>query len=186
MVEQLRACRVPTVRPLAQAQVDAANRLYKRIEGWRATDKALHRLRESFPGNTCLAEVLLKVAALNSLYNTNVFAVVRMAKHIVKVFERHTRAPDIEVVDEIAELPAAGEKKRRFLSFASKYCRFFVEPEQFAIYDTIALEALQFHLGPDCVRLDTSGRITYAEWLRAINVLRDSMSPKPSYVELDR
>jgi hypothetical protein len=67
--------------PLTSSQVDAASPLHSRLKQWSATDSALEALRRLFPGFD-LAASLLKVSALNQLYGTNVYAVLRMAEHV--------------------------------------------------------------------------------------------------------
>ena len=68
--------------PLAPEQIAAASRLHDQFPEWNAIDQALLALRERFP-HFGLKSALLKVAALNQLYGTNVYAVVRMAQHVV-------------------------------------------------------------------------------------------------------
>lgn len=70
--------------PLKQSQVLAAGQLYNHLPRRAATDRALDALAERFP-NFGLESALLKVAALNQLYGTNVYAVVRMTAHVGRV-----------------------------------------------------------------------------------------------------
>lgn len=109
-------------------KIDAANRLHDRLEQWKLADQALRLLAErcaDFEPATCL----LKVAAVNELYGTNVYATTRMAKHVARLLvgaNLATAGP--ELVERLAALPAAdGQKgKRRHLSFASKFAHFFL------------------------------------------------------------
>ena len=48
-------------------------------------EHALAKLLHSFPCNTALEEVLLKVVALNGLYGTYIFATYRVAEHITQL-----------------------------------------------------------------------------------------------------
>jgi hypothetical protein len=98
------------------------------------TERALTTLFETFPRNTQLEEVLLKVAALNGLYNTNIYAVHDVAEHIWKSdidsgLEKHS----LEVVEKIAKVEVGGRQRRNY-SFATKYCRFHV-PQAYPLYD---------------------------------------------------
>jgi hypothetical protein len=70
--------------PLTMAQIEAANELHQGLPQWKNTDDALHALHNRFPEFDIKA-MLLKVAAVNQLYGTNVYAVDRMARHIVEV-----------------------------------------------------------------------------------------------------
>lgn len=67
--------------PLTMAQIEAANRLHGKLIQWQVTDRALHILQENLPGFDSEA-TLLKVVAVNQLYGTNVYAVVRMVRHV--------------------------------------------------------------------------------------------------------
>lgn len=101
-----------------------------------AADKGLTRLFCIFPDNDKLDEVLLKVAALNSLYSTNIYAVTAAAQHVVDLHiddGLSQRSPDI--VDRIARLDVGNGKSRFNYSFASKYCSWHV-PTHYPIYDT--------------------------------------------------
>lgn len=72
---------------LTRSQVEAATRLYHdHCELWRTTDEALESHSKSFP-DFDLRSSLLKVAAINSLYGTNVYAVARMAEHVETIME---------------------------------------------------------------------------------------------------
>lgn len=62
--------------PLSLAQIDAANKLHGQLLQRHVTDKALFMLHERFPGSD-IESTLLKVAAVNQLYGTNVYAVDR-------------------------------------------------------------------------------------------------------------
>ena len=66
---------------LKQEQIDAACRLHRRLKQWQLSDGALMRLREKVPGFDPEA-CLIKSVAVNSLYGTQVLAIVRMAEHI--------------------------------------------------------------------------------------------------------
>ncbi len=112
--------------PLFSSQIDAACRLHGELGYWRAADNDLEALAQKFPGFRNEA-ALLKVVTINSLYYTNVYAVVRMAQHVESVMakaEPGSYGP--ELVDLIADLPMTTHQKsrRRFLSFASKFAHF--------------------------------------------------------------
>lgn len=97
-------------------------------------DRALSKLFAIYPNNNQREDILLKVAALNSLYHTNVFAVDKMAKHIFGLLiDSKLENCSIDVVNEIAFLEIDG-KTRRHYSFATKYCSWH-KPEIYPIYD---------------------------------------------------
>src|SRR6266849_11219323 len=109
--------------PLSTAQIEAANRLHGKLLQWQVTDRALHTLQENLPGFDIEA-TLLKVVAVNQLYGTNVYAVVRMAQHVVDVMLDLKNIEDVELVEVLATLTG-----RKHLSFASKFAHFFIDME---------------------------------------------------------
>ena len=135
-------------RLVGAAQVAAAVRIFEeRLKETAAAEQALRRLARVMPG--CDHEsILLKVAALNQLYGTNVYAVVRMASHIVRLFST-SPSWSFETVESVAALPPAGNQKkvRHHRSFASKFAHFFVDADRFPLLDSYAAQRLGFHLG---------------------------------------
>lgn len=134
--------------PLSQAQIDAACHLHERLDDWRLSDAVLTQVRRAFPGFDREA-CLLKSIAVNTLYATQVFAIVRMARHVHdKLATCDLASVSIDLVDRIAALPREGDgHSRQFVSFAAKFCHFFVEEERFPIYDEAARTMLKLHLG---------------------------------------
>jgi hypothetical protein len=135
----------PTVDLVRAAEVDF------NIEN-EAKENALTALVEQFPQNTDRSHILLKVAAINQLYSTNVYAVRIVADHIADLkIDAFLDSGSLEVVDWIARVRVGGGKERYFLSFASKYC-IWHRPGIYPIYDSRAERALweyklQFGLG---------------------------------------
>ena len=78
--------------------------------------------------------MLLKASVLNQLYATNVFAIFDMAGHICEVIGAYQGPAGPPLVEKIA-LMRFGDKERRFVSFASKYAHFFIDPSTFPIVD---------------------------------------------------
>ena len=75
--------------PLTEAEIDRANRLFEMAEGWSATVEAMDLIRQRLRGFD-LPTCLVKFAAVNTLYATNVYAAIRMAKHIHQVTPSNT------------------------------------------------------------------------------------------------
>jgi len=99
------------------------------------TDEAISKLFQTFPRNSQLEEVLLKVVALNDLYNTNILATTLMAKHICGLnIDSQLEQKSPELVNAIALLKV-GSKTRRNYSFASKYCSWHML-DAYPIYDS--------------------------------------------------
>src|SRR5260221_751585 len=136
--------------PLYMSQIEAASRLHRQLLQWQITDCALHALHVHFPGFDAEA-TLLKVVAVNQLYGTNVYAVIRMAQHIAKVMSEADNMEDADLVEKLASLTA-----RKHRSFASKFAHFFIDMERFPIYDTYAVKMVAYHLGKQEQDMDTA------------------------------
>lgn len=166
---------------LLASQVEAAMGLYHRCEGWLLTDEALDSLARSFP-DFDLRLTLLKVAAVNALYATNVYAVARMAEHVEKLMQaRGSFSPDANLVERLAS-PAG--LKQKFYSFASKFAHFFIDAERFPIYDYYAGAMVTYHLGKagHLNEKDHRYRLFAANFVR----LKESVSFPVTTRELDR
>ncbi len=172
--------------PLKQSQVKAAGQLYNHLPRWAATDRALNALAEQFPD--CGPEsALLKVAALNQLYRTNVYAVARMAEHVGRVMAAQNDGTlEADLVERLATLPTAtdDEKGRVFLSFASKFVHFYVDRERFPIYDSYAVKMLTYHLGRKGQVIDNAQ--PYRAFLINLAALRERLDFPCGNRELDR
>ncbi len=96
---------------LTEEQIAAAGALHPTLAQWRATDSALSRLREGMPGFRP-EESLLKVAAVNALYGTNVFALVRAARHVQAVLGSADIAnAGPELVESLANIPTTSQAR---------------------------------------------------------------------------
>jgi hypothetical protein len=165
---------VPLAVPLTRLQLDAAQRLHAQMDQWQAADKALKLTADRFPRFDYTAS-LVKVVCLNSLYGTNLYAIHRMAAHIVEVMPKNDLATaGVELVEQIASLPKAvnDQQQRHHWSFASKFCHFFADAERFPIMDAFALQALEWHLGrPNIVRENTRPYLAFTQNINALKRL---------------
>lgn len=170
--------------PLAIPQIEAANELHLRLEQWRITDTALQELHVRFPGFDIEA-TLLKVVAVNQLYGTNVYAVDRMAKHIVEVMHADMPSDNVKLVEKLAALPALPAKtQRNHISFASKLAHFFIDKERFPIFDSYAEDMVKFHLsGQEYVK---NQKHPYPAFVQNLMLLRKHIQGSCSYEALDR
>ncbi|MDN5299348.1 MAG: hypothetical protein PWP51_1901 [Clostridiales bacterium] len=115
------------------------------VEQYRLQEKALNQLfGETYPHNTALHEVLVKVAALNQFYSTNIFKVFDVAKHIMTLnIDARLSTKDVNIVNEIATVSYENGKMRNFYSFATKYCSHHY-PDDYPIYDSYVEKMLLF------------------------------------------
>jgi hypothetical protein len=108
---------------------------WEKLKNYKWQEKSLELLFRRFcPRNRKLADVLLKVSALNDFYSTNIFNTYAVAKHIQRcnVDIRLARG-EPSLVNDIARLKI---KKREinFYSFATKYCSHH-QPVDFPVFD---------------------------------------------------
>jgi len=164
--------------PLSIAQIEAANRLHGKLLQWQVTDRALHTLQENLPGFDIEA-TLLKVVAVNQLYGTNVYAVVRMAQHVTEVMQDVGGMEDADLVERLASL---NERKHR--SFASKFAHFFIDMERFPIFDSYALKMVIYHLRPEGQVIDSAH--PYRAFVENIHRLKCYAGLSCTTRELDR
>ncbi len=166
--------------PLSRKHITAANHLHQRLEQWRLSDMALHRLQQSIPGFDPEA-CLLKSLAVNQLYGTNVLAIIPMSRHVYCVLlSLDLASQGIELVDKIGAFTHLGVETMR-TSFAAKFCHFFIDEERFPIYDEAARLAMKLHLGRRYVN-DT----TYATFCINLRLLRAAAGLQENTRAIDR
>jgi hypothetical protein len=168
--------------PLTLKQIQVAGELHGMLEQWRLSDNALRRLHRALPGfdeETCL----LKSIAVNSLYGTNVLAIIPMAKHVRNVLLRPGATEQgADLVDQIAAVTLNGTTHRR-TSFAAKFCHFFVDENNFQIYDDAAKKAIKLHLGD---QYSGDDRKPYATFCDNFGRLRAAIGFRGSPRAMDR
>jgi len=169
---------------LTGEQIAAAGALHSTLTQWQVTDNALSRLRDEMPGFGP-EEALLKVVAVNALYGTNVFALGRAATHVGTVLNSADIAKaGPELVELLANIPTTpNARPKRYISFASKFANFFIDPERFPIYDSYAERMLVFHLG-NLAERDPAR--PYEAFVASLAMLRREYGLQCSYRELDR
>jgi hypothetical protein len=175
---------MPLAVPLFIEQISAAKRIHDRLEQWRAADRALLALRGAFPDYGADA-CLLKCVAVNSLYGTNVYAILRMANHVCRVMNDAARPKDhVQLVEALAKLPPkTGETQKNHTSFASKFAHFF-ESNEVPIYDSFAIKTLMRHLGEGCDAGDP--KRPYATFTSNLRTLQHEACLQVSVRDLDR
>lgn len=170
--------RAPVDLPLAHVEAaHAAAAQY--LPGWQLADATLALLERQLPGHgteACLA----KATVVNSLYGTNVFAIQRVAQLISPILtEANLANAGPELVDRMARVTP----ERTFVSFASKYAHFFVNPDRFPIYDSYAVKMLALHLGR---QPNATGVNAYAAFCGRYNTLAAKVGLTDNFRRLDR
>ena len=118
---------------------------WENLEGYTSQERALNKLfLELLPGNSEIADILLKASCLNDFYSTRIFAIYPVAKRIlsIKDLDKRLKAGDIKLVCELGNVKI-GDDKRYFYSFATKYCSHH-NPIAFPIYDSYVEKVLVY------------------------------------------
>jgi hypothetical protein len=151
---------------ITQNMVDAATKLYNSafFRGWHVSNAALEKLSSDLRNDWSEASCLLKAVAVNELYGTNVYTVIPTARHISHIMSKNL-ARDLTLVERIAEQP---HNRKKYVSFASKFCHFFIDQDHFPIFDDRACKALRHFLGP---RYQESRFGRYEAFVSSLNML---------------
>jgi hypothetical protein len=175
---------MPSPVPLAPHLIRTACDLHATLVPWHRSDEALLAIKTGVQGFSPAA-TLAKVAAVNALYYTNVFALVRVAEHFADVLARsdpETAGPVL--VDALADVPKGGAEKRksRRLSLAAKFAHFFIDEDRFPIYDRYAVRMVAKHAGASMASLDGK----YVAFTAAFNALAAGAGVVTQRRRLDR
>lgn len=161
-------------KPLTQNQIEAAARFWK--DGhWESKEFGL--LRTAFPNP--LEAISIKAIAVNILYGTNIFAILKVAECVERVLTRtHSTGSDLveELVSEIVTVT-----KQRNYSFASKYGYFFIDPK-LPILDGFAEWMVQRHIGNQLGSHDVR---RYHKFCEDLETLKDIAGLSCSCADLD-
>ena len=138
----------------------------------KVTERALAELVQQFRKNSDTSHVLLKVAAINQLYSTQIYAVRIVADHIVELnIDAQLDAGSVQLVDKIASVQVR-DKVRYNLSFASKYCSWH-QPGSYPIYDSYVERCLWEYRGQFGLRFARKDLWTYVSFFDAVKEFRD-------------
>jgi hypothetical protein len=135
-------------------------------------EQALTELVKLFPLNTERYQILLKVAAINQLYSTNIYAIWSVADRIEKLgIDADLTAGKRELVREMA-LVTIGNKQRNNVSFASKYCSWH-QPKSYPIYDSRAELCLWAYRQQCGLSFSRNNLWDYVSYVDAVKEFRD-------------
>lgn len=110
-------------------------------------EKAINNLIKTFPKNTRLEDIYLKVITINALYSTNIYDTYKMAYHIYKnipAIDDHLQEGEIGIIEKISRghgIKGGNGVEKHFYSFSTKYCSFH-NPDRYAIYDHLIQDLL--------------------------------------------
>ena len=94
-------------------QVEHYLRAWDELENYHLQEDALDKLFFTLcPENTDKSDILLKVAALNDFYSTNIFSVYPVAKHILSLnIDDRLKNGDVALVSDIQKVTINGVEK---------------------------------------------------------------------------
>ncbi|MDD2411515.1 MAG: hypothetical protein RBS19_03935 [Bacteroidales bacterium] len=110
---------------------------WESLENYVSQENSLKKLfTKTYPLNTEMDDVLIKVCSLNDFYSTNIFSPFSVAKHIVNLnIDKRLAISDTSLVNELAKVNVNDKKVFNFYSFATKYCSHH-KPLDYPIYDS--------------------------------------------------
>lgn len=113
-----------------------------------AEESAIKELFKMFPDNKDYRGVLLKSIVINTLYATQIGAIVKVARHILGLnVDARLKKGDPLLVDKIAKVTINGKVRRNY-AFATKYCSFH-NPCEYPIYDSFVDKVLRAYQKKD-------------------------------------
>ena len=114
------------------------------LENYNLQEDALNRLFfEYAPKNDNTEDILLKAAALNDFYSTNILDIYSVAKHIRQLkIDDYLAEGKPELVDKLRKV-VIDDKERNLYSFATKYCSHH-KPDVYPIYDRYVDKVLRY------------------------------------------
>jgi hypothetical protein len=120
------------------------------LENYTLQENALEKLfNRTYPQNTEIEDVLIKVSSLNDFYSTNIFSPFTVAKHIVELnIDKRLEESDVTLVNDIAKVKMDNGNVINFYSFATKYCSHH-KPYDYPIYDSYVYKILRYFRDED-------------------------------------
>ena len=128
----------------SKKEVNKYLKLWDSIENYVLQERSLYKLfHKTYPKNIDIDDILIKASALNDFYNTNIFSIFPVAKHILKLkIDDRLKEGDTTLVNDISNVTISGVKKH-FYSFATKYCSHH-NADDFPIYDDYVRKVLMY------------------------------------------
>ena len=117
---------------------------WETLENYVSQENSLKKLfTKTYPLNTEMDEVLIKVCSLNDFYSTNIFSPFSVAKRIITLdIDERLAKSDVLLVNDIAKVNVNGKREFNFYSFATKYCSHH-KPKEYPIYDSYVEKLLR-------------------------------------------
>lgn len=126
-------------------QVTKYQEKWDSLENYTLQESSLRKLfTKTYPKNTSMDDILIKVCSLNDFYSTNIFSPFLVSKHIHSLnIDKRLREGDLTLVNDIANTRVNKERTVNFYSFATKYCSHH-RPLIYPIYDSYVEKVLMY------------------------------------------
>ena len=168
---------------LSAKQITKAKEIYDKAEYWRISDDLLEFLRLEAKSGSYRSQ--LYQPNHHSLYGTRVTNLKKAAETLKGLLERQEkRELDYRFVDAFADEMMEFVKGQRIISFPSKYAHFFIDSDEFPIFDSFAARMLNRHLGNNLTKYES--KVLYRNYVDDFNRLRHSLRFNASTREIDR
>ncbi|AMW33257.1 hypothetical protein SAMN04488510_10490 [Fervidobacterium changbaicum] len=167
-------------------QVESAVKVYELASELQNIEKALKKVRNTFPDFT-VQSVLVKVAVVNSLYNTNIFRVYDVAHHISELIAQDGIVIEPEFVDKLSVVVLKNNgdegKEKHYISFTSVLAHTFLS-EKFPIYNSVIARMVGYHVHEEIK--GNKKYATYSDFYHDFYMLLNSLDFKTSVFDLHR
>jgi len=142
MKKNTEALKIPTPSP---TEIQTYLNLWDSLDNYRTQESSLRKLfTHTYPNNTEMDDILIKVCSLNDFYSTNILKPYNVAKHILTLqIDQRLAGSDETLVKDIATGHGVGNKELNFYSFATKYCSHH-RPTEYPIYDSFVEKMLRY------------------------------------------
>lgn len=155
-------------------EVEKYLKQWDELENYSLQESALNKLFQStYPYNSDIDDVLVKVSTLNDFYSTNIFSSFQVAKHIVGLnIDDRLKAGDVTLVNEIALVKMDNGSVKNFYSFSTKYCSHH-NPLEYPIYDSYVDKLLKHFRNVDAFYQFNNDEIkSYKDFKNMLNQFR--------------
>lgn len=125
-------------------QVEIYLKKWATLDKYVAQENSIKKLfSDTYPYNTDIDDVLIKVSSLNDFYSTHIYQTYLVAKHIVQMnIDERLSNGDLTLVNDLS-LVNLGDKDKCLYSFVSKYCSHHNE-HVYPIYDSYVAKTLKY------------------------------------------
>lgn len=165
---------------LSLIKIQAAEKIYNKVAGWRKIDELLYDTFKKYPENKNHDAVVFKVELVDSLYNCNLMMdKTKVGDEIISQKLDLFNGDAINNVNRIAEIKLLTANKRVGWVFSSKYCHFHRQ-EKYPIIDSFAKRAMIYLTGQTNNHYNT-----FENFKKAIDKMITEIDENITYKQMD-